>query len=531
MGGSDTRGAEALSGMRDWVNFAELKSQVKLAAVLRSYGVDWLRHSGPLQQYRGRCPIHQGHGPEAFHAHLGRGMFHCFACGAGGNVLDFVAAMEGCSVREAALRLQRSHGQGGRSPGVPARGLRRRELVTKKREVNPPLSFALEVDNRHPYLARRGLDPRTADHFGVGYYRARGLMQGRIAIPIHDDQGRLVAYCGRALDQDGPRYRFPAGFRKAQVLFNYHRAQATGEHRVIVVEGFFDCMRVHQAGYPCVVALMGARLSSAQQDLLADRFASVVLLLDGDQTGRTATVQIAGDLASACSVTQVLLPPDMQPDQMAAPDVRHALIGGEGGKRSAQIDRYDIQRPPPCSGGKSSAKQLRRDAYTKSLTNPPSETATTSEEVDRFLIKHTESDRLDDIQMGTSYLRVRPFVRPGGMGIIGFCRGGREALLFAARSREIDAVVAFHPAPIQKSEISRLTIPVQLHHGTDDHSVAVENSRRLEENLRAQKTPVELFLYEGADHGFLAYTRPFYRADDAKLAWKRATEFLQHELK
>src|SRR5208282_5800167 len=56
VGGSDTRGAEALSGMRDWVNFAELKSQVKLAAVLRSYGVDWLRHSGPLQQYRGRCP-------------------------------------------------------------------------------------------------------------------------------------------------------------------------------------------------------------------------------------------------------------------------------------------------------------------------------------------------------------------------------------------------------------------------------------------------------------------------------------------
>lgn len=314
--------------MRDWVNFAEIKSQVKLAAVLHSYGVDWLRHSGPAQQYRGRCPMHEGQGTGAFHAHLGRGVFHCFACGAGGNVLDFVAAMEGCSIREAALRLQGSHGQGGRPAGVPAGGPRRRELVTKKREVNQPLSFALNVDRRHSYLAGRGLRPRTVDHFGVGYC-ARGLMQGRIAIPIHDDQGRLVAYCGRALEEDAPRYRFPGGFQKAQVLFNYHRARATSAHRVIVVEGFFDCMRVHQAGYPCVVALMGARLSSAQKDLLAGRFACVVLLLDGDQTGRTATEQIAGDLAPECSVTQVLLPPEMQPDQMAAADIHHALTREE----------------------------------------------------------------------------------------------------------------------------------------------------------------------------------------------------------
>jgi carboxymethylenebutenolidase len=163
--------------------------------------------------------------------------------------------------------------------------------------------------------------------------------------------------------------------------------------------------------------------------------------------------------------------------------------------------------------------------------HPLPESATTNEEYEKFLGKHTELNWLDDIQMGASYLRAQPFVRPGGMGIIGFCRGGREALLFATRSREIDAVVAFHPGPVQKSEISRLPVPVQLHHGTNDHSVAFEESQRLQEDLRVQKTPVELFLYEGADHGFLAYTRPFYRPDDAKLAWKRAAEFLQRQLK
>jgi DNA primase len=321
--------------MRDWVSFAEIQSQVKLGEVFRSYGVDWLRRSGPPDQYRGRCPMHGGQGTEAFHAHLRRGVFHCFACGAGGNVLDFVAAIEGCSVREAALRLQGSAVQDGRPARVPASGVRRRELVTKKIGVNPPLSFALGVDGTHPYLARRGLKPLTVNHFGVGYYGARGLMQGRIAIPIHDDQGRLVAYCGRALGADAPRYRFPAGFQKAQVLFNYHRARATRKCAVIVVEGFFDCRRVHQAGYPCVIALMGARLSAMQKDLLTNRFRNMVLLLDGDPTGRSATEQIAAELALACTVTKVLLPPDTQPDQMAAAEICHTLTAEE---RRREID-------------------------------------------------------------------------------------------------------------------------------------------------------------------------------------------------
>jgi len=309
--------------MSDWVSFAEIKSRVTLAQVLRSYQVDWLRGSG-LGQYRGRCPIHRGQGREAFHVHLERGVFHCFACGAGGNVLDLVAAMEGCSIREAALRLQGSQAAAGMAAGT-ACGPAGRKLVTKKRAGNAPLGFSLEVDRRHPYLARRGIDGATASHFGVGYFSGRGLMRGRIAIPIHDDQGRLVAYCGRTVEAGDPRYRFPAGFQKSQVLFNYHRARGAAGDRVIVVEGFFDCMRVHQAGFAGVVALMGARLSAPQQELLTGRFSKIVLLLDGDATGRTATAQIAGDLASVSDVTELLLPPGMQPDQMAADQIRRVF--------------------------------------------------------------------------------------------------------------------------------------------------------------------------------------------------------------
>jgi DNA primase len=250
------------------VSFEEVKSRVTLEQVLLAYQVEGLRRSG-RHQYRGRCPIHQGEGREACHANLARNVFHCFACGAGGNVLDFVAAMERSSIREAALRLQ----ENGlclalqRPPARPPFRSAEAKLVTKKREVNAPLSFSLSLDGNHPYLVQRGIERVTVDYFGVGFFGGGGLMNRRVAIPVHDGEGRLVAYCGRAIDGSAPRYRFPAGFQKSRVLFNYHRALATGSDEVILVEGFFDCMRVHQAGFSCVVALMGVPLSEAQKEL------------------------------------------------------------------------------------------------------------------------------------------------------------------------------------------------------------------------------------------------------------------------
>ena len=314
--------------MASWVSFAEVKSRVTLGQVLRAYQVEGLRRSGQ-HQYRGRCPIHQGEGREAFHANLARNVFHCFACGAGGNVLDFVAAVERCSIREAALRLQ----ENGlcaqqRPPARPPSRSAEAQLVTKKREVNAPLSFTLALDGNHPYLAQRGIDRATADHFGVGFCGG-GLMSRRVAIPIHDDEGRLVAYCGRAIDGSAPRYRFPAGFQKSRVLFNYHRALASGSGEVIVVEGFFDCMRVHQAGFSCVAALMGVQLSEVQKELLVRGFFRVVLLLDGDDAGREASGRIARALSPVRAVNQVFLDPGVQPDQMSVQQILQLLAGEE----------------------------------------------------------------------------------------------------------------------------------------------------------------------------------------------------------
>jgi len=93
------------------------------------------------------------------------------------------------------------------------------------------LRFRLHnIDCGHPYLAQRGISPATAHTFGVGLYRGPGFLAGRLVIPIHDHCSQLVAYASRSITGEQPKYRFPVGFRKSQVLFNFYRAIHTGEN-------------------------------------------------------------------------------------------------------------------------------------------------------------------------------------------------------------------------------------------------------------------------------------------------------------
>lgn len=124
---------------------------------------------------------------------------------------------------------------------------------------------------RHPYLASRGVTQETVRTCGLGLYTGESLLRGRIVIPIHNASGELIAYAGRAIAGQEPKYRFPAGFRKSLVLFNLHRAIATKMRTVVAVEGFFDTIAVHQAGY-AAVGLMGSTLSRHQADLFAGHF-------------------------------------------------------------------------------------------------------------------------------------------------------------------------------------------------------------------------------------------------------------------
>ena len=307
----------------NWVDFKAVKAAVNFPSVLAHYQVNWLKEKG--DELRGRCPVHQGAGQNSFHVNLSKNAFHCFSCKAHGNVLDFVAAMEKCSVRDAAIKLAEWFTVSGEPAAAPANekpadsGGGVGESVTA---VNKPLSFHLKsVDCSHPYLAERGISKETAEYFGVGFFSGKGSMNGRIVIPIHNQHGELVAYAGRAVDGSQPRYKLPAGFHKSLELFNLHRVTRP---EVILVEGFFDCMKIHQTGFPSV-ALMGSCLSEAQEELLISKFERVVLTLDGDEPGRQATAECLTRLAGRMWVRAARVPEGTQPDQMSSEELQRIL--------------------------------------------------------------------------------------------------------------------------------------------------------------------------------------------------------------
>lgn len=316
--------------MSIWFDFAAIKRSVPLALVLERYHVA-LRRSGH-DQYRRRCPIHRGGGGEALHANLSRNIFHCFSCGAGGSVLDFVAAIERCSLPDAAWRLQEAGLVSVQPAALAQPG---RPLVTKKRIALTPLGFTLRgIDSTHAYLSVWGIDAYTAEQFGIGFYSGPGIFSGRLVIPIHNQHGDLVAYCGRAVDGSEPRYRFPSGFAKSEVLFNFHRAAAAAKPAVVVVEGFFDCFKLYQAGVRSVVALMGSALYERPQRLLLQQFQTVILMWDGDAAGRRATAEIAARLQAHRSILVIDVPPDVQPDRMNTDQIRQILRTGSANQRA-----------------------------------------------------------------------------------------------------------------------------------------------------------------------------------------------------
>jgi DNA primase len=174
-------------------------------------------------------------------------------------------------------------------------------------------------------LDSRGITKETAEYFGVGLFLGKGSMHGRVVIPIHNEAGELVAYAGRAIDNTEPRYKLPAGFHKSVELYNLYRAIARGQQGLIVVEGFFDAMKVHQAGYPFVVALMGCSMSEEQERLLVAHTEMVLLMLDGDEAGRKGADEIMLRLGRQVWTKAVSLPEEKQPDQMSDEELRGLL--------------------------------------------------------------------------------------------------------------------------------------------------------------------------------------------------------------
>ena len=324
------------------IDFAELKQRVSLEAVLLRYGTR-LHKSG--KSLRGGCPIDCGEdgGKNCFDVNpvKGGGVWKCFhrGCGArrqGGDVLDLVKAIEGVSLREAGGRLADWFAVGEKALTETAKA---NGDSKPKGPTNPPLGFRLQVDLEaaREYLEKRGFKWSAAEveSRGMGV-AARGMFAGRLAVALNNEQGQLIGYAGRAVDESEPCWLFPSAeknFRKTEVLYNLDGAlraqiELQAPRDVVLVEGVFDCWKVAAAlgedGCQCV-ALLGSSLSTWQEEKLAEWFQRVVLLFDGDEAGRKCTEDCLQRLGRKVWVQGIELAEGQQPDQLVEGELRGLL--------------------------------------------------------------------------------------------------------------------------------------------------------------------------------------------------------------
>ncbi len=309
----------------------------------------------------GLCPFHQEKTP-SFSVHPTKQIFHCFGCGVGGDVFKFVMLIEHLTFPEALRRLAEMVGVTLRervNDETFDAQTRDRALLLKIHEsaakfFASQLGGTAEGRAARGYLADRGLSDETVGRFRLGYAPAHGQaltrhlldlgfepaileksglvlkdqegnrhfdrFRGRVIFPISNDSGKVVAFGGRALGDDQPKYlnspETPI-YTKSRVL--YHLDRAGGAVRksdeAVLVEGYMDCIAVASAGVERVVASCGTSLTEGQIRLLGRYTRRVVVNYDPDSAGVAATERsLVGLLEEGFEVKVLALPIGLDPD-------------------------------------------------------------------------------------------------------------------------------------------------------------------------------------------------------------------------
>jgi DNA primase len=309
------------------------------------------------------CPFHSEKTP-SFNVHPGKGIYKCFGCGAGGDVIGFVMQIEGCSYPEAVRIVAQKHGI-----AIPLaeetedykRLARDRETVLRLNEwaaefFAQQLSDETEGAAARDYIRSRAIAETTCKEFRVGYspdrwdalfnhLKQRGAtideidtsglavlkeqgglydrFRGRLMFPITDSQGRVIAFGGRIMGEGEPKYlNSPetAVYTKGRNLFGLDHAK--NEIRrlgfAILVEGYLDCIIPHQEGIKNVVASLGTALTESQVRLLRRYMEQprIVVNFDPDSAGQAATLRsIEMLLAEGFKVNILRMPTDQDPDE------------------------------------------------------------------------------------------------------------------------------------------------------------------------------------------------------------------------
>lgn len=310
-------------------DLSRLKHTVGITEVLASYGLDAalrVQHG----ELVGPCPLpeHQGdrNNRGAFRVRPNNGVWNCQTHCGGGDVVKLAVMMEGGDYAAAARKLAYLE-----TVSSPAFRHRCHHYLPDRR-TPPSNSFSpyikpLQLVPDHAYLRARWFQPRTAMTFEAGWWPLGGFLEGCIGVRLHDPQGCPLGYAGRRVTSEQAqrfgKWKLPRELPKGDILFNWHRARPLLQRGVVVVEGPFDAMRVWQAGFRSVVALLGSTATPSQQALLSSA-PNVIVLLDGDTAGRHGARKLASALTST-SVTVVDLPDGHDPADLPDEDVHRML--------------------------------------------------------------------------------------------------------------------------------------------------------------------------------------------------------------
>ncbi|MFY9709667.1 MAG: DNA primase [Candidatus Cybelea sp.] len=308
----------------------------------------------------GLCPFHAEKTP-SFHVHPDRGFFKCFGCGTGGDLITFVQKLENASFGDA-VRLLAAKAGIELEPEDPrkTRARSERESIYEANRVAAEYFARMLATERgaaaRRYLEQRGVEPATVERFRLGYApdswsglvaelerngvdltiaAKAGLLKpgqrgyydfyrDRLMVPTYSTTGEVIAFGGRALGDGEPKYLNTSTtpvYVKGHHLYalNLARRAAQSDGTLIVVEGYLDCIALHQAGFENSVAALGTSFTAEQAAELRKYAEYVYLCFDGDAAGSGAATK-AVDIASKAientgsSVRIALLPSGEDPD-------------------------------------------------------------------------------------------------------------------------------------------------------------------------------------------------------------------------
>ena len=340
----------------------------------------------------GLCPFHNEKTP-SFCVYPENNSFYCFGCNKGGDIISFIMGVENLDFAEAVKFLAQRAGMALPEEGADLSMSRLRTRILEiNRESGRFFFGVLSTSEGKPgldYLKRRGLDPKTIRHFGLGYAPDSGfalvnhlkklgfsqeeLLQsdmvrrsqkgnlydryrGRVMFPIFDLRGNVVAFGGRILTDEKPKYLNTSDtpvYHKSSGLFAMNFAKDSGSRQLILAEGYMDVIALHRAGFTNAIASLGTSLTEEQARVIRRYADEAVICYDSDEAGRRATQRAIPILKNAGLLVRVItVPGGKDPDEFFRADpqdgpLRFKKLIQESGndteyRLSVTRDKYDL---------------------------------------------------------------------------------------------------------------------------------------------------------------------------------------------